>query len=162
MRPSIFRIERSGPGKLSTMARPRGNDWLEDEMNGLRDIGVEVLVSMLTHNEANELDLLGEAAAASKAGLEFFSCPTPDRGWPDIDQFLDLLGRLEAATEQGQHVVGHCRMGIGRASLVAAGLLMSEGQTGSEAWQTVSVARGMPVPDTDEQRTWLEAAMRDR
>jgi protein-tyrosine phosphatase len=141
------------------MARPRGNDWINDEMSGLRAAGVNVLVSMLTPAEVNELDLQGEPDAASGAGLEFVSCPTPDRGLPQAQEFRSLLNQLEAALSQGQHVVVHCRMGIGRSSLVAAGLLISEGMTGSEAWEAVSSARGMSVPDTDEQRTWLLQVM---
>jgi hypothetical protein len=40
MRPELFTIRRTGPGRLSTMARPRGGDWLEDEMTGLSAAGV--------------------------------------------------------------------------------------------------------------------------
>jgi protein-tyrosine phosphatase len=144
------------------MARPRGNDWINDEISGLRDAGVNVLVSMLTPAEVNELDLQGEADGASGAGLEFVSCPTPDRGLPQPQEFRSLLEQLEVALGQGQHVVVHCRMGIGRSSLVAAGLLMSEGMTGSDAWAAVSSARGMAVPDTDEQRSWLLRVMREQ
>ena len=144
------------------MARPRGNDWLQDEMNGLREAGTDVLVSMLTSDEADELDLGGESEAATTAGLVFVSCPTPDRGVPDAQRFRELLGELEGALNQGQNVVVHCRMGIGRSSLVAAGLLMVEGMTGTEAWDAVAAARGMRVPDTEEQRGWLEGAMGSR
>jgi protein-tyrosine phosphatase len=143
------------------MARPRGNDWLQDEMNGLREAGTDVLVSMLTSDEMSELDLQGEAEAATIAGIVFLSCPTPDRGVPNAEQFRDLVRVLEAALDAGQNVVVHCRMGIGRSSLVAAGLLVAEGRTVSEAFEEVATARGMPVPDTDEQRTWLQAVVGD-
>ena len=126
----MYLVPRSGPGRLSTMARPRGSGWLNDEMNGLRDAGVNVLVSMLTPAEVSELDLQREADAASGVGLDFLSCPTPDRGIPDAQEFRSLLDRLVPVLSQGQHVVVHCRAGIGRSSLVAAGLLMSEGLTG--------------------------------
>jgi protein-tyrosine phosphatase len=143
------------------MARPRGNDWLPDEMNGLREAGTDVLVSMLTSDEAKELDLQGEADAATEAGLVFLSCPTPDRGVPEAQNFRGLLLELQTALAAGQNVVVHCRMGIGRSSLVAVGLLVSEGQTVSEAFKAVSTARGISVPDTDAQRTWLQAVMSD-
>ncbi|MFF3286479.1 hypothetical protein [Streptomyces sp. NPDC003023] len=48
MRPALFTVDLPGPGRLSTMARPRGNDWLEDEMIALNDYGTDVLVSALT------------------------------------------------------------------------------------------------------------------
>jgi protein-tyrosine phosphatase len=143
------------------MARPRGNDWLPDEMNGLREAGTNVLVSMLTAGEAKELDLQGEAEAATEAGLVFLTCPTPDRGVPETQKFRDLLVELQAALDAGQNVVVHCRIGIGRSSLVAAGLLVSEGQTVPEAFEAISTARGMAVPDTDAQRTWLQTVMSD-
>lgn len=53
----MYSVRRSGAGRLSTMARPRGNDWLQDEMKGLREAGTDVLVSMLTSDEVDELDL---------------------------------------------------------------------------------------------------------
>ena len=99
-------------------------------MKGLREAGTDVLVSMLTSDEVDELDLGGESEAATTAGLVFVSCPTPDRGVPDARRFRELLGELEAALNQGQNVVVHCRVGIGRSSLVAAGLLMVRGHDG--------------------------------
>jgi protein-tyrosine phosphatase len=49
----------------------------------------------------------------------------------------------------------HCRGGIGRSSLMAAAVLVQLGAAPEQAWDTVSVARGMPVPETEEQRAWL-------
>ena len=43
MKPRLYTIPRAGAGRLSIMARPRGGDWLTDELHGLRHIGVEVL-----------------------------------------------------------------------------------------------------------------------
>jgi protein-tyrosine phosphatase len=130
-------------------------------MNGLREVGTDVLVSMLTFDEAAELNLQEEADAATAAGLVFLACPTPDRGVPEPHKFRDLLDVLQADLGAGRNVVVHCRMGIGRSSLVAAALLVAEGQTVPEAFEAISTARGMAVPDTDEQRTWLQAVMRD-
>jgi hypothetical protein len=60
VRPELFTIRRTGSGCLSTMARPRGGDWLEVEMKALRAVGVGVLVSLLTAAEMIELDLVSE------------------------------------------------------------------------------------------------------
>ena len=40
MRPTLFTIDQPGPGWISTMAKPRGGDWLDDEMAALRLAGV--------------------------------------------------------------------------------------------------------------------------
>ena len=44
MKLTLYPITRSGAGRLSMMARPRGGAWLFDELHALRRIGVEVLV----------------------------------------------------------------------------------------------------------------------
>lgn len=45
MRAEIYTIGDLARGRLSIMARPRGGDWLADEMQSLRDAGVDALVS---------------------------------------------------------------------------------------------------------------------
>jgi protein-tyrosine phosphatase len=159
MRATIFTVATDGPGKLSTMARPRGGDWLADEMATLRQAGTDVLVCMLTTSELRELELTDEAVVAEAAGMRFIGLPTPDRGTPGIQPFRDLVRELVDELARGRHVVVHCRMGIGRSSTVAAGVLIAQGAHARDAWAAVSDARGLEVPDTPEQRRWLEAAM---
>ena len=48
MNTEIYWIKAAGPGKLAVMPRPRGGDWLEDEIRGLKRFGVDILVSLLT------------------------------------------------------------------------------------------------------------------
>ncbi|MET9616828.1 phosphatase domain-containing putative toxin [Kitasatospora indigofera] len=110
----------AGPGRLSTMARPRGNDWLDDEMAALKDCGVDILVCALTGPELDELGLTDEPRAAAAAGLRFVATPIPDRTVPDLAAILPTLRGLAAQLRDGAHVVTHCRAGIGRSSLVAA------------------------------------------
>jgi protein-tyrosine phosphatase len=155
----IFTIAGSGPGKLSTMARPRGGDWLVDEMDALRATGVSLLVSMLTPSEERDLGLAEEAAEAEAAGLEFIALPTPDFGLPQVAAFRGVVNRLVRALEHGSHVVVHCRMGIGRSSMLAAAVLMAGGLTEQDAWAAVRKARGLEVPDTPRQRRWVQAVM---
>jgi protein-tyrosine phosphatase len=52
-------------------------------------------------------------------------------------------------------VAVHCWGGVGRSSLVAAALLVLRGSTAQAAWHRVAYARGVPVPETDEQRDWV-------
>jgi protein-tyrosine phosphatase len=159
MRATIFTIDGAQPGTLSTMARPRGGDWLVDEMMALREAGVDVLVSMLTASEIRELDLTQEPIASQNAGIRFVALPTPDRSIPELQAFRELIGELTEELRDGRHVVAHCRMGIGRSSMVAAALLMANGMAPQDAWTAIREVRGMEVPDTSEQRTWIEAVM---
>ena len=48
MKTEIYWIDLPGPGRLAIMPRPRGDDWLEGEIESLKGVGVQSLVSMLT------------------------------------------------------------------------------------------------------------------
>ncbi|GAA2001826.1 tyrosine protein phosphatase [Nocardiopsis rhodophaea] len=154
MRPSLFTVDLPGLGQLSTMARPRGMDWLDDEMNALSIAGVDALVCALTQPELDELGLAMEARAAVAAGLQFDSIPIPDRTVPDLATVLPTLRGLAERLRQGAHIAIHCRFGIGRASLLGAALLILNGVDPDTAWSRLEHARGLPVPDTPEQRQW--------
>ena len=156
MRPDLFMIERDGPGRLHTMAHPRGGEWLSDEMAGLAVAEVDVLVSMLTDHEAAELGLVGEGAAAESAGITFRRVPTPDRQVPDRDTTLAMASVLKDALHRGAGVAVHCRHGIGRCSTLAAAVLILEGLDPATACDRIAATRGLPVPDTPAQRAFIE------
>jgi protein-tyrosine phosphatase len=155
LRPTLYTVSRDGPGRLATMAKPRCDDWLDDELRALHHAGVDVLVCALPEPERQELGLAGEAAAARRAGLEFVAIPIVDRSVPRLDAALPQLQQLARRLAGGGHVVTHCRFGIGRASLLAAAVLVLEGVDPDEAWRRLTRARGQRVPDTDEQRRWI-------
>jgi protein-tyrosine phosphatase len=144
-------------GRLGVMPRPRGGDWLDDEVRALRQQGVDVLASLLTAEESEELDLLGEPAACEAAGIRFVNHPVPDRGLPSSETAFRVTAQVLAVElEKGATVVVHCRQGVGRASILAVGVLAVRGVPIPEAFDRVAAARGRPVPDTPEQRAWVE------
>jgi len=51
MRAEIYWIDGTWPGRLAIMPRPRGGDWLEDELRDCRRQGVVTLVSLLTEEQ---------------------------------------------------------------------------------------------------------------
>lgn len=69
---------------------------------------------------------------------------------------VSLIARIGAQLEAGKNVAVHCRQGIGRSGLIAAGVLMTSGAGPAEAMQIVSSARGVAVPETLAQRQWTE------
>lgn len=156
MRPALYTVAREGAGRLSTMARPRGGDWLSDELRALRAAGVDILVCALPEAERDELELADEADVARAAGLEFLAIPIADRGVPHAEAVVPVLGELAVRLRSGAHVVTHCRFGIGRASLLTVAVLVLDGIAADDAWRRVAAARGLDVPDTEEQRRWVD------
>ena len=157
MTPDLFWIPGPWRGKLAIAARPRGGDWLQDESRGLRRAGVDVIVSLLEEDEAAQLDLAGEAKAVEANGLRFISFPIPDRGVPaSTPAAVSLMASIAGALEEGKNVAVHCRQGIGRSGLIAAGVLMTSGLSPQQAMEAVSSARGLAIPETPEQRSWAQ------
>jgi protein-tyrosine phosphatase len=156
MRPALHVIAWPGPGRLATMAHPRGGVRLADEMAGLARHGVDVLVSALSPDENRRLGLDTVATAAADAGVEFLPFPITDRGVPEVTDDAVMLGvRLAAHMRAGRFVVTQCFAGIGRSTLLAGVTLAMLGVGADDAFRLIGEARGLPVPDTELQRQWL-------
>jgi protein-tyrosine phosphatase len=67
-----------------------------------------------------------------------------------------MLERLDSELSSGRRVVAHCRQGIGRTGLIAACLLVSKGWEPAAAVAALSAARSLAVPETEEQRRWID------
>lgn len=157
MNPKLYWLSDSPHGRLAISARPRGGDWLEDEVEGWRRQGVNVVVSLLTQAENKEFSLDREAEVSKGKGIEFHSFAIEDRGVPaDAAHSERLVAELASEIEAGKNLVIHCRQGIGRSSLIAAAMLISRGDSLGEALAVIGRARGLEVPETAEQKRWLE------
>jgi len=118
--------------------------------------GIEVLVSMLTGEEAEELGLSDESAECAAAGISFVNVAIPDRSVPsDTDAFLRSVDQLARRVREGRYLAVHCRASIGRSSVLAASILVRLGWDAETAFLAIEVARGCSVPDTPEQRQWV-------
>jgi protein-tyrosine phosphatase len=160
MTPDLFWIVGPWRGRLAIATRPRGGDWLADEVTGWRLAGIDVVVSLLEDNEADQLDLADEQGAAEANGICFISFPVPDRGVPaSMPAAMSLLADVASALEEGKNVAVHCRQGIGRSGLIAAGILATSGMRPEQAIEVVSAARGMAVPETPGQRLWVQGLL---
>ena len=152
-----FWVEAGTDLRLAIVPRPRGNDWLEDEVSQMKRAGVDVLVCMLQPDEAAELGLSAEAELCASGGIKFRSFPIPDRQTPSSTAaFAEFVEELQAEIHAGRSVAVHCRASIGRSSLLLAALLTAEGYTPDDAFRRLTKARGLQVPDTSDQIRWVE------
>jgi protein-tyrosine phosphatase len=154
----VYRVDGPWPGSLAVSARPRGGDWLNDEIKAWHGSGFDIIVSLLTPEEVLEMDLQQEAEYCRQNHLEFVSFPIVDRSVPQSRaDALRLIERLDAELAHGKRINIHCRQGIGRSGLIAASLLVVRGLPPAGAVQKLSSARHAPVPETQEQREWIDA-----
>ena len=153
----LYWVDGPWPGKVALAARPRGQDWLRDEVAGWKDAGIVTVLSLLTPEEESDLGLKDEAAEVKRSGMRFLSFPIPDMQVPRSDPAVAaILETLDSDLTAAKNVLIHCRQGIGRTGLIAASLLVSKGISSGAAVETVSAARGLRVPETPEQRHWVD------
>jgi protein-tyrosine phosphatase len=156
MRSPLYTVHGLPTGQVSVMARPRGGDWLLDEIKALHESGVDTLVSLLTLPEINEFELTDEALFCHDQSINYLSFPIPDYSVPAFSATtFAFLDQLHHSVFEGKHVALHCRQGLGRAVLMAASLLVLAGFSPEQACAELSRVRGHSVPETDEQQAWL-------
>src|SRR5260221_4578617 len=108
-------VDGPWPGKLTVLPRPRGGDWLEDEIRGWKLAGIGAVVSLLTNDEEADLDLTGESELVQRSGMQFLSYPITDFSVPSSrENTAAFVKRLGTILAQGDSVVVHCRGGLGR------------------------------------------------
>lgn len=157
MKAEIYWVETDTPGRLAIMPKPRGGDWLEDDIRSLREDGVDVLLSLLESHETDELGLIEEPRLCREVGIDYVSFPIPDRGVPEsTEDVKSLIRALADHLQNGKGVAIHCRAGIGRSAVIVGAVLLETGMALEDALQRLSRTRGFPVPETEGQRGWLE------
>lgn len=149
----IFWIGDTG---LAIVLRPRGDDWLENDLQRIHMAGIQLIVSTVENWEARTLGLAEEGDIAERVGMRFISYPMQDRSTPnDREDFTDFVSMLAKRLETGEKIGVHCRGCIGRSTLVAASTLIKRGWPADRALDEIERARGCSVPDTEEQRDWI-------
>jgi len=152
----VYWIQHDQQPRLAIVARPRGDEWLVDDLLAMKSSGVDILVSLLEAHEAVYLGLRDEGKFAQLAGMEFISFPMADRTTPENrESFCKLIQKLCEAMRAGKRVGVHCRASIGRSTVTTASILIESGWKAVDALRVIEEARGYPVPDTEEQRRWI-------
>ena len=144
---SVYWIDGVKPGRLATGPHPGDFEFLRDE-------GVDVVVSLLE-------DVGDEPVRCAEKDFMFLWLPIDDGGapGPEADAVVKKIADL---IRTGESVLVHCFGGIGRSSTIAAAVLVLLGETPAGAFERISAARGLTVPETATQRDWVHAFARRR
>ena len=160
---NLYLVPREGEGALFMMPAPGTKSTLADHLLSLRVAEISHVMSLLETEESQALGLQGEAEQIMNLGMAFDQFSIKDFDVPeDLQQFLWWLEQLRFRLKKGARIAIHCHGGRGRSSLLAIGLLYTEGLSLDQARARVSEARGCAVPETEAQWTWLEKNLPNR
>ena len=152
----LFPVDGPWPGRLAVCSRPRSGTWLEDDIRALSASGHDLLVSALTPEETRNLELDGVPAICAHYGVEFLNFPVGNLQVPRPEHLLPHLESWHARLSSGRGMAVHCWASVGRSPTLVAATLVFAGVPAAEAWSRIQEARGVDVPDTLEQRAWVE------
>lgn len=153
---TVLWINEAQPSRLAIVLRPRGGSDLQTDLEQVRDAGIDILVSLLTAEDNEDLDLTDEGRIATQLGMRFLSWPVLDRCTPsDLPGFRRLIAELAGEVRAGKAIGAHCRGCIGRATVLLASVMVALGWQADTALRLIEKARGYNVPDTPEQLEWI-------
>jgi protein-tyrosine phosphatase len=156
MQAEMYKIGSIGHGFLAIMGRPYIDHQEPASLLNVARLGIRQVVSLLQPGEARGLGLDTERQEAKAQGMGFVSFPIADMGTPrSVEEFADLTHTLFGRVDRGINTLVHCRAGIGRSGLFAAGMLLHAGMDAEQAFAHVTRMRGLRVPETLEQHAWL-------
>ncbi len=149
-------LDAIGKGRLGMTFAPgkkvRGvvTHWDRDlptDLARLRNVyGASHLVTLLEDHELPFLHIADLFSQAQTMELSTRHFPIPDGAVPtDLPAYKLLLRELLGWVKEGQTVIVHCRGGLGRTGLVAAGVLRACGMAADQSMRLVREVRPMAI-----------------
>jgi len=146
------------PGKKDPAALTGAwNRDLDTDLQAVLDWGAKVLVTLMEEYELRQLGVAEIGERAVQMGLKWYHLPIQDVSIPDSEfetAWDKVSPLLHEHLDAGEHVVIHCRGGLGRTGTISARLLVESGETPQSALYRVRVARVGSV-ETEEQEQYV-------
>ena len=124
---------------------------LNESIIAYKESGVDLIVSLLQEHEELELNLDDEERICTSLGISFLHFPIIDMSIPSLARFTETVEYLYQCTTNKKGIYIHCLHGIGRSSLVTAGLLVRSGMLLKDVMKLIAEKRGLKVPETLSQ-----------
>ena len=143
-------------GSITLMPKPPGAEQLPAFIEYLQHKEIEVLVSLLQFEEVNRHGLVYADSICQSHDIKYINFQIKDHFVPQFFlPFNQLIEALCQDLQTGKNIAVHCYAGIGRTGLTAAAALIKLGLQVDDALIKLSQVRGLRVPETLEQISWL-------
>ncbi|MGJ4787271.1 phosphatase domain-containing protein [Leptospira koniambonensis] len=135
--------------------RDRDRDLTED-IQALKEEGMNTVISLLTPNEYVEYGVPELKSVYSQNGLDPIFFPILDQRIPDRSSLERLLDQMDKSLAERKNILIHCVGGLGRSGTVAAAyLILKLGYTPDQAIRTVRKVRTERAIESREQEEFL-------
>ena len=149
-------LHKLDKGSITMMPKPPGGMQLASYIEYLQKRDINILVSLLQFDEVSTFSLINEGSECELLDIEFINFQIKDHGVPQFFlPFNQLITKLTNDIKLGKNIAIHCYAGIGRTGLVASSILIKLGLQVDSALIQLSQCRGLKVPETIGQISWL-------
>jgi protein-tyrosine phosphatase len=151
------------PGKHQLGMTGRWERDLETDLRRLREVfEARLLVSLVEDHELVSLRIPSLVERSLALGMEVLRFPIADGSVPaSRAAYVGLIREILLRAAAGTNVVIHCKGGLGRAGLVAAGCLVGVGLAADAAIRGVRETRDPKAIETPGQERFLAAVAPD-
>lgn len=152
----LFKIHHINKAELYIASKPNTAFGLENEIKTLGSNKENVvLCSLLTKKEIVKYNLDLEKKICELNKIAFTHLEITDESIPGYVEFKNLILILLKKSKTNEHIIIHCKHGIGRSGMVAVAMLLHHGYNLKDACQLATKARGYDVPQSKSQRKLL-------
>jgi len=142
---------------IAISAKPHGGVALEQEIIKYKNFGIDIIVSLLTPEEAEAAGLAQEHSLCNRHKIGFLSYPIPDMGVAEnIADFKKIILSTLKFLQLGKSVMVHCYGGLGRSGTFVACLLKQFFATSNELISFISTKRDAKIPETKSQFEFID------
>lgn len=130
--PMSLTIIPFGEIKLSLSLAPGKIDYkwrrsIHEDINELVTCEVDVVVCLLEWREMENLQMVQYPQIVQESNIQFYHFPIKDMAVPSLEQAKSFCKMIMILLDRGNHVMIHCRSGLGRAGTIAACILVEYG-----------------------------------
>jgi len=138
-------LNKCSIGMAMCPGRQNHNNWsrnLDVDLQVLLNLGVEVVVTLMTQGELQKMKLTHLPDVIKQANMESIYFSITDKWLPDsVDEFIKIVYAVIDQIKLGKKILVHCNGGKGRTGLLVVACLIQLGLSQSDATNKIRKVR---------------------
>jgi protein-tyrosine phosphatase/nicotinamidase-related amidase len=147
-------------GSLGMTLLPGRRDYsrsLDEDLKEIKELGVEVIVPLLTDDELDHFGVLDLIDSYLESGFMVYRLPILDQLVSSEKEMKELVDQLDTFLGMNKKVMVHCVGGLGRSGMVGAAYLKYKGLSAKESIEIIRATRSPRAVESKEQEDFVRA-----